>query len=238
MSFIDDIKERAKKEIKTIVLPEATDIRTLKAVDIISKDEFCKIVLVGIKDEVVKLAKENNINVAIKLPLIILRSPKGWTGPKYVDGKKVEGTFRSHQVPIQIETEKDLELLSSWLSSYKPDELFDEDTEDLLLEPEIKRYSLSLIYADLYEHAMNQKMSHSENEKENIASFLPILIVSFSMQVIPNDVEVRNRLLKHFILLQDDKEQMKDNRINTYKNEKFITLSKYNPYFTGDENRY
>lgn len=122
--------------------------------------------------------------------------------------------------------------------NFMPDELFDEDTEDLLLEPEIKRYSLSLIYADLYEHAMNQKMSHSENEKENIASFLPILIVSFSMQVIPNDVEVRNRLLKHFILLQDDKEQMKDNRINTYKNEKFITLSKYNPYFTGDEIRY
>ena len=64
MSFIDDIKERAKKEIKTIVLPEATDIRTLKAVDIISKDEFCKIVLVGIKDEVVKLAEENNFDIS------------------------------------------------------------------------------------------------------------------------------------------------------------------------------
>ena len=64
MSFIDDIKTRAKKEIKTIVLPEATDIRTLKAVDIISQDEFCKIVLVGNKDEVVKLAEENNFDIS------------------------------------------------------------------------------------------------------------------------------------------------------------------------------
>ena len=64
MSFIDDIKARAKKEIKTIVLPEATDIRTLKAVDIISKDEFCKIVLVGNKDEVAKLAEENNFDIS------------------------------------------------------------------------------------------------------------------------------------------------------------------------------
>lgn len=64
MSFIEDIKIRAKKEIKTIVLPEATDIRTLKAVDIISKDEFCKIVLVGNKDEVVKLAEENNFDIS------------------------------------------------------------------------------------------------------------------------------------------------------------------------------
>ena len=122
--------------------------------------------------------------------------------------------------------------------NFMPDELFDEDTEDLLLEPEIKRYSLSLIYADLYEHAMNQKVSFSDNEKENIASFLPILIVSFSMQVIPNDVEVRNRLLKHFILLQDDKEQMKENRIKTYNDERCLALKKYNPYFTGDEIRY
>lgn len=122
--------------------------------------------------------------------------------------------------------------------NFMPDELFDEDTEDLLLEPEIKRYSLFLIYADLYEHAMNQKVSYSDNEKENIASFLPILIVSFSMHVIPNDVEVRNRLLKHFILLQDDKEQMKENRIKTYNDERCLALKKYNPYFTGDEIRY
>lgn len=64
MSFIDDIKKRAKEEIKTIVLPESTDIRTLKAVDIISKDEFCKIVLIGNKDEVIELANKNNFDIS------------------------------------------------------------------------------------------------------------------------------------------------------------------------------
>ena len=64
MAFIDEIKERAKKKIKTIVLPEATDIRTLKAVDMISKDEFCKIVLVGEKEEIVKIASENNLDIS------------------------------------------------------------------------------------------------------------------------------------------------------------------------------
>lgn len=64
MSFVDDIKNRAKKDIKKIVLPEAEDIRTLKAVDIISKDEFCKIVLVGNKEAVQKLASENGFDIS------------------------------------------------------------------------------------------------------------------------------------------------------------------------------
>ena len=63
-----------------------------------------------------------------KLPLIILRSPKGWTGPAYVGGKKIEDSFRSHQVPIVVDKEHPelLSLLESWLRSYKPEELFDE----------------------------------------------------------------------------------------------------------------
>lgn len=64
MAFIDDIKQRAKKETKTIVLPEATDLRTLKAVDIMSKDEFCNIILVGNKEEILKLAEENKLNIS------------------------------------------------------------------------------------------------------------------------------------------------------------------------------
>ncbi len=64
MSFIDEIKKRAKENVKTIVLPEATDIRTLKAVDIISKDEFCKIILIGNKEEIAKIAKENNFDIS------------------------------------------------------------------------------------------------------------------------------------------------------------------------------
>lgn len=64
MSFIDDIKKRAKEEIKTIVLPEANDIRTLKAVDIMSKDEFCNIVLIGNKEDIINLANENKLDIS------------------------------------------------------------------------------------------------------------------------------------------------------------------------------
>ena len=62
-------------------------------------------------------------------PMIILRTPKGWTGPKYVEGLEVEGTFRSHQVPVVVNKEKEanLKTLEAWLRSYRPQELFDEN---------------------------------------------------------------------------------------------------------------
>ena len=62
MSFIQEMKDKAKTSVKTIVLPEATDIRTLKATDKILKEDFCKIILVGNKDEILNLAKENNVS--------------------------------------------------------------------------------------------------------------------------------------------------------------------------------
>ncbi len=59
-------------------------------------------------------------------PMIVLRSPKGWTGPKEVDGKPVEGTFRAHQVPIaDVKTAEHLRLLEQWMRSYEPEKLFD-----------------------------------------------------------------------------------------------------------------
>lgn len=61
-----------------------------------------------------------------KWPMIILRTPKGWTGPKYVDNKEIEGTFRAHQVPITMTKDEHLSLLENWLKSYHPEELFDE----------------------------------------------------------------------------------------------------------------
>src|SRR5579872_5426222 len=61
-------------------------------------------------------------------PMIILRSPKGWTGPKFVDGKPVEGTWRAHQVPLlDMDKPAHLEQLEDWMRSYKPEELFDHD---------------------------------------------------------------------------------------------------------------
>jgi len=61
-------------------------------------------------------------------PMIILRTPKGWTGPKVVDGKQVEGSFRAHQVPVANprRNPEHLRILEEWMRSYRPEELFDE----------------------------------------------------------------------------------------------------------------
>ncbi|MDR4498344.1 MAG: phosphoketolase family protein [Candidatus Scalindua sp.] len=69
-------------------------------------------------------------------PMIILRSPKGWTGPKEVDGKKTEDFWRSHQVPFSemINRPDHVQLLEDWMKSYKPEELFDENGQ---LRPEL-----------------------------------------------------------------------------------------------------
>jgi xylulose-5-phosphate/fructose-6-phosphate phosphoketolase len=60
-------------------------------------------------------------------PMIVLRSPKGWTGPKVVDGLQIEGTFRAHQVPLLVDDEhpEHVALLETWMRSYRPEELFD-----------------------------------------------------------------------------------------------------------------
>ena len=63
MAFIDDIKQRAKQDIKTIILPEAQDIRILKATEKVIKEGYAKIILLGKKEEIEKMAKENNVNI-------------------------------------------------------------------------------------------------------------------------------------------------------------------------------
>ena len=83
-------------------------------------------------DEVIEKIKDIKYRKTTKRPIwpmIILRTPKGWTGPKEVDGKKIEGSFRAHQVPVIVDEEnkENLEILESWLRSYKPEELFDKN---------------------------------------------------------------------------------------------------------------
>jgi xylulose-5-phosphate/fructose-6-phosphate phosphoketolase len=70
--------------------------------------------------------KEGSKNLPV-WPMIVLRTPKGWTGPKVVDGKPVEGTWRAHQVPVADFATKPghLKILEDWMKSYKPEELFD-----------------------------------------------------------------------------------------------------------------
>ncbi len=72
-------------------------------------------------------ARSGQLEQRPRWPMIILRTPKGWTGPKVVDGKKIEGSFRAHQVPIAMDKPEHLALLEQWLRSYRPEELFDEN---------------------------------------------------------------------------------------------------------------
>ncbi len=73
-------------------------------------------------------ARENGFKGRPNWPMIILRTPKGWTGPKEVDGLPIEGTFRAHQVPVaDVKARPEhLKILQDWMLSYKPGELFDE----------------------------------------------------------------------------------------------------------------
>ena len=73
--------------------------------------------------------KENNDMNRPLWPMIVLKTPKGWTGPKVVKEKQIEGTFRAHQVPMEVNQEniENLKLLEDWMKSYKPEECFDEE---------------------------------------------------------------------------------------------------------------
>jgi xylulose-5-phosphate/fructose-6-phosphate phosphoketolase len=75
-----------------------------------------------------KEARENGFKERPQWPVVVLRSPKGWTGPKEVDGLPVEGSFRAHQVPVDhISDPAHLKILEAWLKSYHAEELFDEN---------------------------------------------------------------------------------------------------------------
>ena len=76
--------------------------------------------------EIIKKIKGNSkVNSRQLYPMIVLKTPKGWTGPKEVKGKVIEGTFRAHQVPVTIDIDSDITILEQWLKSYNPEELFD-----------------------------------------------------------------------------------------------------------------
>ena len=85
--------------------------------------------------EIQRNARTNNDAKRPRWPMIVLRTPKGWTGPKEVDGKVIENTFRAHQVPIMMDKPEHIALLEKWLKSYHPEELFDKNGT---LIPELK----------------------------------------------------------------------------------------------------
>jgi xylulose-5-phosphate/fructose-6-phosphate phosphoketolase len=101
-----------------------------------SEPELMHQLMAAALDEAVNQIKQIKLDAAEignetrpRWPMIVLRSPKGWTGPKVVDNHQIEGTFRSHQIPISVSAtspESHLQQLESWMKSYKPEELFDE----------------------------------------------------------------------------------------------------------------
>jgi xylulose-5-phosphate/fructose-6-phosphate phosphoketolase len=137
-------------------------------------------------------ARSTGDNARPRWPMIVLRSPKGWTGPKEVDGHKVEGFWRAHQVPVldPVTNPKSLKIVEEWMRSYKPEELFDEHGS---LIPELKamapqgdrrisanphanggrlRHSLDL--PDLREYAYDVKKAGAEYQSPTaiLATFL------------------------------------------------------------------
>jgi xylulose-5-phosphate/fructose-6-phosphate phosphoketolase len=92
-------------------------------------------IMAGVLDEVIESirqiqnnARNKNDTTRPRWPMIVLNSPKGWTGPKVVDGLQIEGTFRAHQIPLLVDSEhpEHLKLLENWMKSYKAEELFDQ----------------------------------------------------------------------------------------------------------------
>jgi xylulose-5-phosphate/fructose-6-phosphate phosphoketolase len=103
---------------------------TLEGDDPITMHQQMASVLDAMMDRIVEIqkrAREGNSSERPRWPLLILRTPKGWTGPKEVDGKPVEGTWRAHQVPLAELHEKPehLRILENWMKSYRHEELFD-----------------------------------------------------------------------------------------------------------------
>jgi xylulose-5-phosphate/fructose-6-phosphate phosphoketolase len=108
------------------------------AVHVVSGDDPAKVhrqmaaTLDRVLDEIVDIQstarRSKKPLVRPRWPMIVLRTPKGWTGPEQVDGKPVEDTWRSHQVPMADvrDNPKHLKVLESWLRSYRPDDLFDD----------------------------------------------------------------------------------------------------------------
>jgi xylulose-5-phosphate/fructose-6-phosphate phosphoketolase len=79
--------------------------------------------------DIQRAAREDGVTERPRWPMIVLKTPKGWTGPKEIDGKPVEGNWRSHQVPMsEVRTNKqNREILETWMRSYRPEELFDDN---------------------------------------------------------------------------------------------------------------
>ena len=133
------------------------------------------------------------------LPMIILRTPKGWTGPKLVDGKPLEGSFRSHQVPLQIDKNNPSNIVSLdiWLNSYKPSELFDDNGSLMEDIKEIIPKGNKRIGMNIHSNPGIIKRLNLPDYKEYLYDFLPGTLVK-------QDMLELSRYLRDTIVLNRD----------------------------------
>ena len=135
-------------------------------------------------------------------PMIVFRSPKGWTGPKIIDGKEIEGTFRAHQVPIEVDKDhpESLKRLEDWLKSYRPEELF---TEEGKLKPSLKELAPKGV----------RRMSANPNtnggkllEELNIPDFKNYAVdISKRGSVLKQDMRELGKFIKDIVALNSNK---------------------------------
>ncbi|HEY5695749.1 MAG TPA: phosphoketolase family protein [Candidatus Saccharimonadales bacterium] len=145
-------------------------------------------------------------------PMIVFNSPKGWTGPKEVDGLPVEGTFRSHQVPLLVgdgAPKENLRLLEEWLRSYKPEELFDEDgqlnSELAELAPTGDRRMGANPHANGGKLMRELKMPDFKDYALELSA--PTVVQTSSMRVLApflRDIIAKNELHKNFRVFSPD----------------------------------
>lgn len=133
----------------------------------------------------------------------------------------------------------DIEALNNtWMfffNDFDPIGELDQMGMDITTKTYYKSYLLCLIYGDLYEDVCNDSIINSDNYEDRMADIVPLVSAQVGAIGIPAEEGIRNRLLKHFILLQNDEEKMEKNRKRTYKDERVKELKKLNPFYKLDE---
>lgn len=156
--------------------------------------------------QIKEIKSKSKLNKRAKFPMIILKTPKGWTGPKMVDKKQVEGSFRSHQVPILVDKKhpENVKVLEAWLKSYKPEELFDENGK---LKKELRAMAPSGNYRmGMNPHANGGKLL----EELNIPDFRDYAIdISKPGSVVTQDMMELGRFIRDIVKLNENKKNFR-----------------------------
>ena len=119
-----------REELRSLMIGYGYEPRFVEGDDPVAMHQLMAATLDEVLDEIAVIrqaAREGGAQDRPRWPMIVLTTPKGWTGPREVDGQRVEGTFRAHQVPLSAvrDNPEHLAMLEEWMRSYRPEELFD-----------------------------------------------------------------------------------------------------------------